>query len=1651
MKMPRDKKVIENFNYIVGKEAHIVELPKYCWNPYKNTYPINYLNDEKMEAFLWENTNNSYNKDYVDIVIDAGADKDMIFSNAVISYKAANKSLKLIGLPIGKYIIQLYTVKKGHDGSYKIITYENYDLFSMGRPEISSEEFDKENNVYKIDFIKTTNSDKEIQVDVNLITKIEKKIKLTADNLRSNLLPEYNIAEKNKETKEEKGIGETGKIILNESTQKNFLFPLDIVFVIDNSGSMQRDIDAVKDGLTTFGQELLDRGFDVKYNLITFGPLQTSDRIGNWSGKIYNHYDNDYMAIYKEKWFDGSTLEKVKFENIKKKEEDELIDALDNIISGSGYLYGQENSAWGIHYAIEKLRTNGRYLNYSGEITDNSNSGDMPSEKMIIFLTDENMDTRDKLGKNTLEVLGYDHYNVLKKLYAKLNSTYNGMADNINLTGIFHVRRKGNIARDTNLQLTRYREEGVLNLGYKYSWGVNKDNHYWEEWDDRETPIVGIAPIDTADIYHTDFKLYNTGNNFFMYEMGENGENVKDDLLESINNLGIIQRWELSYLTPFNRYDGTTRTVDFKLINIFGIDESGGGDPTHRTKEIKNLDDPADNPKAKIEDRQYTVKGEKLVVEFKDPNGTSPKLSVVDKRGVIKFLAKSRYYETDNGGENIIIEDIIKDYSLNVLKTDGTLLFSRTTGSIDMRLSEDGWSLFKITKSNLETILDNRKKTWIKIKNLPIGDNPEKEILSYIEKFKYRIDRSNNYEIYLKKSEVDELIDHDLKDDPKESYFNLVVDGSHIRIAEKHFKNLMNDRSDTWYELNNNSNDSNLFSGISSEDFERLDENRYRIRLSDLDLKGVLNSNSGEELELRISKTKLEAIDGDLNDFKDFAQQGWYEFNVILTDAEMDILRDAKLNKVPIEYIDLEATAANDLFTQTKILKDVEIDITPPKITEIEIVDTTLREFLNSMVKLDNEKLFIDTEMDNYSGYTVDNKSKFSSILNYSGSSVKKGDLIDITLMVEDKNLNENDIYINIEKMGWKKPIIDKEKTVIDTNKFKLRWEKVRVDGISGIIKIKNTIEDRYGNTGDQNFGILNIDTTDIIPKISITDKNDDPINVHLSDGKYYVNEDYNIELSEIGDLYRAGIGDFKYNKTKADLDSNNNYYGNSTYYHCSPNGLYTGGIKETNTKIQVDSDHKTDGEYIGVIYEMSKSGKLVDIIDYRENNLDKILDLNYDETSLTKTTIMVDTIKPVISNVSIINKTFIEKYKVNSVDNGKVTCVKDKDQVEVSFDIKDFNIYPQEIGIKDEGGLLIKGGYLLELIEDPNTVDSLVGTIKKAENTNLVDTYTVTYIFTINDSSMTEKVIEFNIKGEDKAGNQTTQKKKVILNNNKPKDVILKVYEEVKNWDNITTQRIGDKNLSVDYNGKTYKFTKGGPTSLIKNPVIFTSISGIGADIRYLKIGEKKAIDLLLDILGKTGEIEIDGGYNKFITDSMNIVMVTPISVSGVKGDEIEFRFIVDTRVNTSYLQDGIIGNLIKGKIDVDLSQLEELVGIDGYSYVFTIKGQTVDSGSSGKNSNRISGNSFATIQNKSINNIINIDTSKFQGGSRGDLKITIWDRLGHEKIFEKIYFIPTKSLGVKAAIEEETKQRESKIRIIGEGSNDKFELESCIDSNLE
>lgn len=1461
----------------------------YSWNPYTNDNPINYLDDKsdgdaRLENFLFGSGN------YVDLVFDASTSKTMTFNNAIISYEQTNKELRIVGLPVDDYIIQFYSVKRGHDGTYKVITREKQNekqnKFHIDISDFSSLDFEKEKNIHKIDFITTGTSSGAIQVNVNFITKMEREIDLTIDNLKSG---DFNIEETIKETKIKEGIGKVGIVSLQESDMKKFLFPLDVVFVIDNSSSMQEEIDNVKNGLSAFGQELFDRGFDVKYNLITFGPQQRGGTIGNWANNIneYKDYDGSYyyMAIYKSRWFNGAVLGKP---SSPKNDLEELTDAFSKIRAGGGYPYNQENSAWGIHYAIEKLRENGRYLSYSGEIVEDSSEGYMPSEKMIIFLTDENMDTEN------IASLGYNSSNVLEKLSTELTGEkFNGMPDNIDLNGIFHVEKLGNIVEETVNRGVNYYEKVRIKpylyyrgsvLEYKYTNGMTKervsyskkewlkkrwmmkgdwdkhknDPNYkkekeeygwvlysklewreqgdismeewenggyatnldyrvdktwnenkWIEYDDNEVPVLGMRPSDFYETYHTDFKYHNSANNFFMYEMKADGSGVKPALDRAIDNLGIMQRWDLSYLTPFNEYDGTTRVVDFELVNLIGRDKK------MLKRKITNLN--------KEEDKQYTVKEEKLALEFLDPSVNNLKLSIIDGRGSITFRGKARYNEFDEKNKPIVVESMINEYKLDVLDSNNKLLFNRNTDNITMSLSDEGW----------------------------------------------------------------------------------------------------------------------------------------------------------------------------------------YEFKVELTSDEMQKLIDSETVK-STEKINLEARIVTELFNKTGDLKNVEVDLETPIITEIKLTNNTLLKFLETMVDLEGKKSVNDPKK--HSGYEIikDSGIDSDSMLNDIRTTGKTGDEIKLETVVEGKNIDEFDVYSGLNVEGWTGKIVREISGEGDEiKKFKVTWtNKV---GTGDKITLVNNVKNSYGLSKNENINVLKIDNTsiEVDPKIGEIG------------GPYYINSDRKININPVGDKNMAGIALFKYDKEAADEKNKGVYWGNPNYHNIGSNekALYVGGVMGNIISMNVDTDnHKTDGQFIGSIYGVNKAGKIDKITDYLNSNFDNLLSANKKNLNSGNIKIIVDTIKPRILGKDDKNNYVLPLDKTE--DGYK--------NLKVGFKVEDYNMNYEKLTIKPTPTSSTKGGYFLEF-----TGTEISSTYDK-------ESKIITYEIKVKDG--VENSI--NIIAEDKAKNQTVK----TIEIKKPKEITINIYEKTyKDWYNTTDGETGKETTTSD----GYIFTKGGAHSGIGDPAIYVNIvDSSKADIKFLKIetngGASKTVEVLPQNIKDGKNIEVK---DNFKLNAANIVKITPISATGIEGEPKELKFIVDTKINTSYLDNEIIGSLTGKNAVIDLSKIKELSGVDGYEYTFTVEGKKIQ-----KSSKRgLTSNSFTTPKEGSISGTIEIDTSGFIGGSKGELSFTIYDKLGNKKNFKKTYFIPTKPNGIIATVSGEVRQRRSKVKILAEGSGDKFGVESSVDESSE
>ena len=288
----------------------------------------------------------------------------------------------------------------------------------------------------------------------------------------------------------------------------------------------------------------------------------------------------------------------------------------------------------------------------------------------------------------------------------------------------------------------------------------------------------------------------------------------------------------------------------------------------------------------------------------------------------------------------------------------------------------------------------------------------------------------------------------------------------------------------------------------------------------------------------------------------------------------------------------------------------------------------------------------------------------------------------------------------------------------------------------------------------------------------------------------------------------------------------------------------------------------------------------------------------------------------------------------------------------------------------------------------------------------------------------------------------------KVVYSVPKSKEIEIKIYEEVSGGNVIT--------LGSEPN--IYKFTKGGAGSYVKEPAIYvTAPIKILEDEKITKLYFEKLdengnvlIHKLLFLSGKTGDVKINYdffGEEKYnFTEGAHIVQVT--STNGA-GDTVikKLNFVVDTQVNDSYLEGGIIGELDNdGKIKINLSMIKELSGIKGYSYTLKVGNKT----KTGEKVS-VSGKSYLEPSEDSDLGIVEILTSELKKGSRGTVLFTVYDKLGHEKRFEKTYFLPEKPTGIISKIEGEVKQRNSRIKIVTEGNKDKFGIGSNIEGSSE
>lgn len=688
-------------NYTVNGVSKTETLPRYYYNPYKaGTYDKLKNSSTDISNFV-DKTN-----DYVDLVFESGISKTEISSNVNFVYTASNNSLGITGLTRDNYLVQIYSLQDADTESlmytdniseqydYKVLTYGGFKAFKIGDEQLeSSAEMLKKNNVFVINSINyeddETGSTRDVTVEFK--TKSSQQLSLTNNNIYfTSGSAVYTKAEESvyKTYNKATGIGTVdtkriGSASVDVDLASNYFYPLDIVFVIDNSGSMGNEITTVKNKIKSFSAGLKERNFDVSYNLITFGGPQDGGAIGSsWVNKvkkedpvvttIYTKNDlktvqskntYNYLATFKQdgEWFDGSTPEGiVEFEN-----------ALTSLNASSGYPMDQENGAPALGRAITYLNENGRYLAPDNKISSEKVTDSyLPSKKWIIFLTDENMDSTKVITRTAgrtvytgTNVLGYaSSDNIVQNLAQKMYD--NGVV----LTGIYNLNAytSSPTTYATNFNAVYATEKGAKPVATAGSDRVTIKDSLSDS---------GLMPADTGDIYYNDFvttkittkKDGQKAPEFYPYEMGSDGANIEKVLSAAVENIGVIQAWKMTYKSPFTESDGKYRKVDFNIGKVFKKDFNGNDTANYLAVNYAGTES----------DKFYEVSLSKIDAIFKNPDPSSNYL--IKKSGGIELKAIAQsLYEKD--GEKVN-KPIIKG-TFKIKSSTGATLLTRT-GSIN--------------------------------------------------------------------------------------------------------------------------------------------------------------------------------------------------------------------------------------------------------------------------------------------------------------------------------------------------------------------------------------------------------------------------------------------------------------------------------------------------------------------------------------------------------------------------------------------------------------------------------------------------------------------------------------------------------------------------------------------------------------------------------------------------------------------------------------------------------------------------------------------------------------------------------------------------------------------------------------------------------
>ena len=506
------------------------------YSVYDKSGPIQKLDEGTLSAMIG-NTDSGEKTKYIDIVLDKNSDLvEKSFGSFKYSY--IGKKLKLEGLPYGGYAVSVYSmydVLNAEDdassvyGDYKIVTYYGEQMVEISRPELRK--------------IKTVRDDRAIITDIDeskfgyvearfvTDTKVDKTSIVSGDfedfdgdnTNGDNLFVERRASEANKNYGKSE-MNNLGSRVEMKDYDKEML---DVVFCINNSGSMVDEIDVLIANLKSINDKLIAQ-YDVKYNLVTFGP----DQLGADTLGIDTEGDSiGNTAIYTE---DGEILYGGYVANFRKSgwfvDYSKIKTAFDELTPKSGYPVGngEENIAEGLSVAIDHITKKGR-----------------GGKSQVVLLTDS---TINSLALGT----GNNSYNVFQNIAESLVDTKK-----------IHLTVLGNLGQSDVKNESHYTDNFDLNAA----------NNQILDVEGTEGVIPALA--ERGGLWLSDLMAYEdkaTRENYFhFYEISNIGSIAVDTL---VGDLGYVKPWKFDYKSKLElkeKNKDESRVVELKLDNMTSV------------------------------------------------------------------------------------------------------------------------------------------------------------------------------------------------------------------------------------------------------------------------------------------------------------------------------------------------------------------------------------------------------------------------------------------------------------------------------------------------------------------------------------------------------------------------------------------------------------------------------------------------------------------------------------------------------------------------------------------------------------------------------------------------------------------------------------------------------------------------------------------------------------------------------------------------------------------------------------------------------------------------------------------------------------------------------------------------------------------------